>query len=61
MRRILFAAIFLAAVSLFCSCDEQEQSRIVIWTSCAEFAQYTELYNFTHLGSNAVIVYKENR
>jgi len=43
-----------------CSCDEPEQSRIIIWTSSAEFAQYTELFNFTHPGSNAVIVYKEN-
>ena len=59
-RRILFTAIFFAAAALFCSCDEPEQSRIIIWTSCAEFAQYTELYNFTHPGSNAVIVYKEN-
>ena len=60
MRRIFFAAIFLAASFLLCSCDEPEQSRIIIWTSSAEFAQYTELFNFTHPGSNAVIVYKEN-
>ena len=60
MRRILFAAIFLAASFVLCSCDEPEQSRIIIWTSSAEFAQYTELFNFTHPGSNAVIVYKEN-
>lgn len=60
MRRILFAAIFLAASFLLCSCAEPEQSRIIIWTSSAEFAQYTELFNFTHPGSNAVIVYKEN-
>ena len=57
---IIFAAVILAAVSLFCSCEESEKSRIVIWTSCAEFAQYTELFNNTHPGSNAVIVYKEN-
>ena len=60
MRRIFFAAIILAASFLLCSCDEPEQSRIIIWTSSAEFAQYTELFNFTHPGSNAVIVYKEN-
>ena len=60
MRRFFFAAILLAAFSLLCSCDEPEQSRIIIWTSSAEFAQYTELFNFTHPGSNAVIVYKEN-
>ena len=51
----------LAACSLFFfSCREEPQTRIVIWTSCAEFAQYTELFNNTHPGSNAVIVYKEN-
>ena len=44
----------------FISCGEKEQRRIVIWTSCAEFAQYAELFNNTHPGSNAVIVYKEN-
>ncbi len=60
MRRIFFAAILLAAFSILSSCDETEQSRIIIWTSSAEFAQYTELFNFTHPGSNAVIVYKEN-
>ena len=60
MRRFFFAAILLAASFLLCSCDEPEQSRIIIWTSSAEFAQYTELFNFTHPGSNAVIVYKEN-
>ena len=60
MRRFFFAAILLAAFSILCSCDETEQSRIIIWTSSAEFAQYTELFNFTHPGSNAVIVYKEN-
>ena len=51
----------LAACSLFFfSCREEPQTRIVIWTSCAEFAQYTELFNNTHPGSNAVIVYKDN-
>ena len=54
-------AVLLAACSLFLfSCSEEAQTRIVIWTSCAEFAQYTELFNNTHPGSNAVIVYKEN-
>ncbi len=54
-------AVLLAACTLFFfSCREESQERIVIWTSCAEFAQYTELFNSTHPGSNAVIVYKEN-
>ena len=52
--------VLLACTFLFLSCSETEQQRIVIWTSCAEFAQYTELFNYTHPGSNAVIVYKEN-
>ena len=60
LGRIFLAAGLLAACTLFYSCNEPEQTRIVIWTSCAEFAQYTELFNFTHPGSNAVIVYKEN-
>ncbi|MCR4899439.1 MAG: hypothetical protein K5907_01305 [Treponema sp.] len=42
------------------SCSEPVENRIVIWTSCAEFAQYTELFNSTHPDSNAVIVYKQN-
>ncbi len=60
LRRIFLAAFILAAGILFSSCNESEQNRIVIWTSCAEFAQYTELFNNTHPGSNAIIVYKEN-
>ena len=59
-RRIFMAAFILAAATLFSSCGENESNRIVIWTSCAEFAQYSELFNNTHPESNAVIVYKEN-
>jgi len=51
--------IFSLSFLLF-SCSEVDESRIVIWTSCAEFAQYTELFNSTHPGSNAIIVYKSN-
>ena len=53
-------AFVLALSLLLTSCREEPQRRIVIWTSCAEFAQYTELFNSTHPGSNAIIVYKEN-
>ena len=53
-------AFVLALSLLSTSCREEPQRRIVIWTSCAEFAQYTELFNSTHPGSNAIIVYKEN-
>ncbi len=56
----LSIAVLFAAGFLLTSCGEKEQRRIVIWTSCAEFAQYTELFNNTHPGSNAVIVYKSN-
>ena len=60
VRRVFLAAFIFAAGLVFASCNESEQNRIVIWTSCAEFAQYTELFNNTHPGSNAIIVYKEN-
>ncbi len=57
----LISTFLLAAVSvLMFSCSEPVENRIVIWTSCAEFAQYTELFNSTHPDSNAVIVYKQN-
>lgn len=58
--------MLFSLIILFSSCNKSAKSavasgeRIVIWTSCAEFAQYTELFNSTHPGSNAVIVYKEN-
>lgn len=58
-KYILSLAVMLV-LGIFSSCDNSSQKRIVIWTSCAEFAQYTELFNKTHPGSNAVIVYKEN-
>lgn len=38
----------------------QADRRIVIWTSCREFAQYIELYNATSLENRAILVYKEN-
>ncbi|MBO4533531.1 MAG: hypothetical protein J5726_07540 [Treponema sp.] len=59
-KRLFWGGLVLALCVFFSSCHEEQQQRIVIWTSCAEFAQYTELFNSTHPGSNAVIVYKEN-
>ena len=59
-KKLLWGGLLLALCIFFSSCREEEQKRIIIWTSCAEFAQYTELFNNTHQGSNAVIVYKEN-
>ena len=37
-----------------------QQNRIVIWTSCREFAQYIELFNRQHKDNCAILVYKEN-
>ena len=37
-----------------------QQNRIVIWTSCREFAQYIELFNRQHTDNCAILVYKEN-
>ncbi len=59
-KKLLWGGLLLALCIFFSSCREEEQTRIVIWTSSAEFAQYTELFNSTHPGSNAVIVYKQN-
>ncbi len=59
-KKLLWGGLLLALCIFFSSCRQEESKRIVIWTSCAEFAQYTELFNSTHPGSNAVIVYKEN-
>ena len=60
VKHFRLAGLLAACTLFFFSCREEPQTRIVIWTSCAEFAQYTELFNNTHPGSNAVIVYKEN-
>ena len=59
-KKLLWGGLLLALCIFFSSCRQEESQRIVIWASCAEFAQYTELFNSTHPGSNAVIVYKEN-
>ena len=37
-----------------------QKNRIVIWTSCREFAQYIELFNRQHKDNCAILVYKEN-
>ncbi|MCQ2576377.1 MAG: hypothetical protein MJ162_06505 [Treponema sp.] len=59
--RFIFILNFsLLALTGITSCKEQPSERIVIWTSCAEFAQYCELFNTTHPGNKAILVYKEN-
>lgn len=52
----LTSAVFLSS----CQQSEQDTSRVVIWTSCSEFAQYIELFNNTHKDTKAVLVYKQN-
>ncbi|MCR4578941.1 MAG: ABC transporter substrate-binding protein [Treponema sp.] len=37
-----------------------EEHRVVIWTSCSEFAQYIELFNSIHKDNRAILVYKDN-
>lgn len=62
---LIFALVF----TLCLSCKNQpkhksdivyQQKRIVIWTSCREFAQYIELFNRQHKDNCAILVYKEN-
>lgn len=54
-------AVCLLALSILCtSCKKETKERVVIWTSCSEFAQYVELFNLTHPDCQAVLIYKEN-
>lgn len=64
----LTALVFCAGF-LFTACSKgnrqnsrivYQQDRIVIWTSCREFAQYIELFNRQHKDNCAILVYKEN-
>ena len=64
-KQNLIKAILIAVVSTFflgaCqNASEKQDNRIVIWTSCSEFAQYIELFNKTHKDNSAILVYKEN-
>ncbi len=60
--------ICLSSAIFITSCSKSEsrkltvyqQDRIVIWTSCREFAQYIELFNRHHKDNCAILVYKEN-
>lgn len=56
-----FLSLTLMSI-LFISCGQKQKkdNRFVIWTSCAEFAQYVELFNSTHPNSHAILIYKEN-
>ena len=64
----LTALVFCAGF-LFTACSKgsrqnsrivYQQDRIVIWTSCREFAQYIELFNRQHKDNCAILVYKDN-
>ena len=65
----LAPVLVFCAAALFCGCSKNgsqknrtvyQQDRIVIWTSCREFAQYIELFNSQHKDNCAILVYKEN-
>lgn len=65
-KKTFIKSLFLILLALLClnltSCDEEENNsnRVVIWTSCREFAQYQELFNNTHVDCKVILVYKEN-
>lgn len=70
-RFLSFTAVFITLFTVFSSCAQkkpafgtqqfaQADRRIVIWTSCREFAQYIELFNATSQENRAILVYKEN-
>lgn len=68
LNKHLFSALVFCGL-IFCGCSKNgsrqnqtvyHQERIVIWTSCREFAQYIELFNRQHKDNCAILVYKEN-
>lgn len=68
--KIVFSSLIICASLFLGSCSKTgsrqnsrtvyQQDRIVIWTSCREFAQYIELFNRQHKDNCAILVYKEN-
>ena len=69
--KIVFSSLLICicAACIFAGCSKigrqnsrtvYQQDRIVIWTSCREFAQYIELFNRQHKDNCAILVYKEN-
>ena len=65
LDRIIFFTIFAVMAAGFTGCHNNKRSssdehRVVIWTSCSEFAQYIELFNKTHKDNRAILVYKDN-
>ena len=63
LDRIILFSIFALFLLLSTGCRKNkatEEHRVVIWTSCSEFAQYIELFNKTHKDNRAILVYKDN-
>ena len=69
LNKQLFSALVFCVGFVFIGCSKNaggknrtvyQQNRIVIWTSCREFAQYIELFNRQHKDNCAILVYKEN-
>ena len=67
--KILFSTLVICSSLILAGCSKSghqkirtvyQQNRIVIWTSCREFAQYIELFNRQHKDNCAILVYKEN-
>lgn len=60
-RVIVFFVLCNFFLLTLCGCKKAVNNKqIVIWTSCAEFAQYIEAFNKTHPKQKAVLVYKDN-
>ena len=63
LDRIILFSILVLFLLLSTGCRKNkatEEHRVVIWTSCSEFAQYIELFNKTHKDNRAILVYKDN-
>ncbi len=69
LNKQFFSALVFCVGFAFIGCSKNagsknrtvyQQNRIVIWTSCREFAQYIELFNSQHKDNCAILVYKEN-
>ncbi len=69
LSKIVFSTILICSALFTTACAKTagsksrtvyQQDRIVIWTSCREFAQYIELFNRQHKDNCAILIYKEN-
>ena len=70
VSKLVFSSLLICANLFLSGCSKTtsrknmqtvyQQNRIVIWTSCREFAQYIELFNRQHKDNCAILVYKDN-